>query len=187
MRYLIYLILFLLKPVQSSSQFLTGLHSDFNDSFREWTILAEVSTEHEQKEIEGNLDITWGIGNDFSEWMFDIGDYQGDIKQKYKNDQSIWELRTDDEVITIKQVWPGDPSEWKITKGKQSIVILTEYRNNAESWILKNAKQGDFFVYTESRLDPRDWIIEDFVIDDISLPMRLAAAFIAIYNSIPKH
>ncbi|MDF1694292.1 MAG: hypothetical protein P1U56_00580 [Saprospiraceae bacterium] len=137
-------------------------------------------------EIDGELELVWGIGNDFTEWRYQIEDFEGTIKQTYKNNPSFWELRSDELSVSIKQVWPGDPTEWKISTKERSFTIKTLYGNRLDEWILKEREYGELVLYSEHPTDPRDWIITDYMIETITLEERMAAIFIALYSSTPR-
>ena len=165
-----------------TGQYFLELHSEYDDSFRSW----EMVLEQDSSEIEGSLELVWGIGNDFSEWRYQIEDYEGIIKQTYRNNPGFWELRADDRVIGIRQVWPGDFTEWKISFEGRSFTFRTLYNNRADEWVLKDQKLGELVLYSESPRDPRDWIVNDYMIEAITLEERMAAIFIALFSSIPK-
>lgn len=173
------LCLFVVLPMQG--QYLLGIHSVYDDSFREWEIEVEIDS---TTTIEGTLEPTWGIGNDLSEWRFSIGDMDGEIVQRYQHDPGYWELRLDGEVTTIKQTWRNDPTQWQISNGKQTIVFRSINGMQADEWQNTDPNLGDLVLYAEHRNDPRDWIIEDYMIDEIPFEMRFAAAYIAIYSVV---
>ena len=41
-------------------------------------------------------------------------------------------------------------------------------------------------MYTEYLNDPRDWIIEDSLSNEISIQMKIMMIFIVMYHSTPK-
>lgn len=169
--------------VQLQAQYIIGFHAEHNDSFREWNVEVEMDS---VTIIEGELALTWGLGDDFTAWQYSIGDFDGDIVQKYDNNPSFWELRQDSEVVSITRTWPNDPTSWKIKLGKQSFTIKSKYGNTLDEWQNRKSDKGDLIIYTEHEGDPRDWLIEDYMSDDIPFSMRMAATFIAIYSSTPK-
>jgi len=173
--------LFILNTIPVHAQYLLGLHSVYDDSFREWEIEVELDS---TTTIEGSLEPTWGIGNDISEWRFDIGEMDGEIVQRYKHDPGYWELRLDGEIITIKQSWRNDPTQWKISKGDLSFVFRSIKGMQADEWQNNDPDLGDLILYSEHRNDPRDWLIEDFMVEDIPFEMRFAAVFIALYSVV---
>jgi len=177
------IVLLVIIPILLNGQYLLELHSEYDNSFREWEILLELDS----TEIEGNLELTWGIGNDFTEWRYRIGDLDGEIAQKFNSNPGLWELRSEGEVVTIQQVWPGDISEWKISKGDRSFKFRIVYPNRLDEWSIVGDKLGELVLYTENIGDPRDWIVSDYTVDSVSFEERLAAIFIGLYTSIPKY
>lgn len=173
----------ILISVSLNGQYFLELHSEFDDSFREWEIILE----KDSTEISGDLRLTWGVGNDWSEWQYRVGDYYGEISQKFKNNPGFWELRSDDLIVNIRQVWPGDSTEWSINCGKRTFTFRTLYTDQLDDWAMVEPQMGELILYTETRGDARDWIVSDFTIDEINFEERMAAIFIGLYTSIPKH
>ena len=176
-------MILLIAPFMLSGQYLMELHSEADNSFREWEILLE----KDSTEIEGELELTWGLGNDFTQWQYRVDDLDGEIALKFKNNPGLWELRSEGKVVTIRQVWPGDISEWKISNGDRSFVFKVVYPNRLDEWSIVGDKLGELVMYTENVGDPRDWIISDYTIDDVSFEERMAAIFIGLYSSTPKY
>jgi len=183
MQKLTILIFSLFISFACDAQYLLGFHTENNDSFREWMVEVEIDS---LTTVEGKLELTWGIGDDFTSWRYSIGDKDGEIDQKYGNNDGYWELKQDGEVVSITRTWPNDPSQWKVKYNGQKITIKTKFGNTLDEWENRNTKKGDLIIYTEREGDPRDWIIEDYMNDDIPFSMRMAATFIAIYSSSPK-
>ena len=183
MRTICIILLFLFGITTMKAQYFLGARSAFSDSFREWELILE----KDSTEIEGDLELTWAIGNDFTQWRYDVDGLSGEIYQKFNNNPGLWELRAEDRLVTIKQIWPGDPSQWKITLGKRSFTIRTLYNNQLDEWVLGDDKLGELVVLTNRIGDPRDWIIEDYMVDIVTFEERMAAIFIAIYTSTPKY
>ena len=182
MKRIIQVFFWLTIPFCLSGQYLLELHSVSDDSFGEWEILLE----KDSIEIEGNLRLTWGMNSDFKEWNYRVDDLYGEISQKFNNNPGIWELRSDDKVVTMKQVWPGDPTEWKISSEDRSFVFRSVYSNQLDEWDNIEEEFGKLVLYTETQGDPRDWIISDYMIDEISFEERMAAIFIGLLTSVPK-
>ena len=169
--------------VQLKAQYIVAFHSEHNDSFREWNLEVELDS---VTIIEGQLELTWGLGDDFTAWQYSVGDLDGDIIQKYDNNPGFWELRQGSDIVSITRVWPNDPTRWKIKMRNQSFTIKTRFGNTADEWVNKEPNMGDFLVYTETEGDPRNWFVEDYMNDAIPFCMRMAAVFIAIYSSTPR-
>lgn len=171
----------MLYCLNADAQYLLGFHTENDDLLGEWVVEVEIDS---TTIIEGSLELTYGLGSDTKEWQYSIGDFDGDILQKFKNDPTLWELRSDGETVTIKQTWRNDPTEWKITKGDQSMTIKSINGNNVDEWAVSDKNIGDFVIFTDRRGDPRDWIIDDYMNDVIPFDMRLAAGFIAVYSVV---
>jgi len=167
----------------SCGQFLLGLHSEFDDSYRSWGIVAEYDS---TTQVEGTLEITWTLDDDFSEWHYELGEISGEIRQKYLNNPSLWELRQGSEVVIIKQKWPGDFSEWIVSSDSASFTIKTRFGNIVDEWRHVSDRYGELMIYTETPGDARDWQIEDFMEESIPFSMRMGAVFISIFTSVPK-
>ena len=182
MKRIIQVFICLFIPFCLCGQYFLEIHSVSDDSFGEWEILLE----RDSIEVEGDLRLTWGIGNDFSEWQYRVGDFYGEISQKFRNNPGFWELRSEDKIVTIKQVWPGDPTEWKISYDKRSFTFKVVYPHVLDEWSNVEQKFGDLVIYTENQGDPRDWIISDYMIDEITFEERMASIFISLLISSPK-
>ena len=164
----------------SFGQNIVGLSTNWADSFSEWTIYTE------DEDIAGEMRIQWPLDQDWTEWVFSIGDEIGQIKMKWKDDQNHWELRCQGQVITIRTVWKDDPSRWRITDNTNSFTIVSKWRNLPYEWKLQDAKDGSFEIYMTNEPDPRDWDIYDTLSEDVSLPIKMAMIFVAVYHSTPK-
>lgn len=182
MRKFSYLIICLFAPVFLQGQYFLEFHTESDNSFREWEIILE----NDSTEIEGSLELIWGLNNDFTQWQYRIADQDGEISQKFANNSGLWELRSGGKVVTIRQTWPGDISEWKISHEDRSFDFQVVNQNYLDEWHIPDEKLGELVIYTENMGDPRDWIIIDYTIDSITFEERMAAIFIAIFSSTPK-
>lgn len=182
LKQLFYISLFLLTCWSSGSvqaQVLTGIATQWNDSFAEWDIYSA------EEDIQGTLFLRWITRKDWTEWQFRMGDQFGTIKQKWSNDPSQWEIRSGNEIVSMRTVWSKDFRKWRITGPKSTYDFECRYGNIWDEWQLKNG-DDHFFVYTNWEGDPRDWIIEDELGDSYSFTEKMAMVFLAIYNSSPR-
>lgn len=180
MKYIVLLYaLFASLPIMTQS--VLSVHTEWDDSYREWKIVA---MEEDSTEVEGQLNITWGLNNDFTSYDFRIGEHSGTIKQVFGNDPTNWELRMGSEVVSIRQVWRHDLRQWKIRHRTKTLRIATRYGNTFEEW--SSQSYGKVFVYTEWTGDTRDWIVEDYLTRDVPFSMKIAAVFAVIHASTPK-
>lgn len=176
------LALFIFSYSISSAQILTGFETSWSDDFREWTIF----TDNGEEEEEGNLAMRWPQQMDWTEWDYRIGESTGTIKLKFKNDPSTWEVRGDNEIITMRMKWNNDVNEWTISDGTTKLTLKAPYNNNLNDWKIDGDKNGVFEMYMEWENDPRNWTIIDEFDEEISLPFKMAVAFIGIFHSFPK-
>lgn len=177
------LTLSLLLATTLTGQWITGLHTDWDHSFRDWQIEAVLA---DSTLLDGSLDVTFQIDEDFSEYSWRLGDDYGSFRQVFANNPTNWELRYNNELVSVRSVWPSDPREWKISTPEQSFTISTRYPGVFDEWVVKTKGVGEFYMYTEVPGDTRDWIVEDYMVDDIGLAMRLAIIFVVAHISSPK-
>lgn len=175
---LLYSILLIHFSVAVFAQKLIGLRTEYDDTFQEWVLVTA-----DEDDFDGELSITF---SDFTDWSFQLGELSGNIRQKWTGKDGTWEVYAEGETVVINRVWPGDNREWKLTSGKLRKTIRTRYGTSADEWRLSNEKDGFFDIFTEWEGDPRDWIIEENLNEDYSNTFKVALAFIAIYNSMPK-
>jgi len=166
--------------VPAFTQELYSAHARWDDSFREW----DIETVYEQ--LDGELSLQWMLKEDWTEWQVRLGDFAGTIRRKWDNNPNAWELRSGSEIVFMRTVFPGDLSRWRVQYKDLQLVFRTRYGNVADDWLLERGANGDFFMYTEFEGDPRDWIIEDGIADEVPLPARLALCFLTIYHSSPN-
>lgn len=163
----------------SNAQILTGIATQWNDSFMEWTVYTP------EEAPDGTLSLRWSGGKDWTEWQYSVGEHFGTIKQKWGDDPSQWELRSGNELITMRAIWKDDFRQWRVDGSGGQYDFICRYGNNWNEWQLKNG--ADFFmVYANWDGDPRDWIIQDELGDAYSFAEKMAMVFIAIFNSSPK-
>lgn len=162
------------------SQNIVGLSTNWADSFSEWTIYTD------NEDLMGEMQIQWPLDQDWTEWVFSIGDDIGQIKMKWKDNPNQWELRSQGQVITIRTVWKDDPTHWRITDNTHSYTLVSKWQNLPYEWKLQETNLGDFEVYMTHEPDPRDWEIFDSLSEEISMPIKMAMIFIAVYHSTPK-
>ncbi len=171
---------FLLFSIATQAQYITGIGTKWSDEFIEWNIYTE------DDEIAGEITMRWQMQLDWSEWDYTIGDESGSIKMKWKNNPNQWEVSGENELITMRTLFKDDPSEWRITNDSETITLKSRWRNNFNEWQLKHGKYGEFNIISQWEGDPREWIIEDDLDDEISANMKVAIMFIVTYHSSPK-
>ncbi len=129
--------------------------------------------------------MTWQNQNDWSQWEYSLGDFNGTIKMTFTNQPGQWDIRGGGTVITAKAKWANDWREWRITDNSTTLTFKTKWGNSFDKWVLRDTDHGSFEVSTLWNGDPREWEIIDELDEDISLPMKMAMLFVVIYHSSP--
>ena len=171
------LLLFCFFTINVQAQYITGIATNWSDSFSEWTIYTD------DEDLEGELRMRWQ--NDWTEWEYRIGEAIGRIKLKWKNNPNEWEIRGDNEIITARTLWNNNFREWRITDNSTQITLRCRFGNTFDEWEIKGSK-GTLDVFTAWEGDPREWNIDDYMDEDVGLPMKMAIIFIATFHSSPK-
>ena len=161
------------------AQILTGINTKWNDSFTEWTFKT-------LEEEEGDLVMKWPFRKDWTEWDYRIGEETGTIRMKWKDNPNLWEIVGLDETITARAIWKGDFTQWRLQGNADQITLKCRWKNNLNEWRVIEKEFGKFEIFTEWEDDPRDWIIVDETENKITLTMKMALSFLAIFHSTPK-
>ena len=161
---------------------LTGISTVYNDDFAEWDLFGNID-----EEAAGQLRTTWKASNDWSKWDYRIGSYIGQISLRQKDNFNVWELRSGSKVITMKTIYPDDYNQWRLTDDNKYLTFQTTYTNIYDGWKVVQSKYGEFEVFTQWEMDPRDWVVYDRFNDDISFEFKMAMVFLAVYYSTPKY
>jgi len=164
----------------TDAQRITKVEAKWLDSFREWNIETEVDG------LDGSLSATWALSDDWAEWGYDLGENTGSMKLKFAPDPNLWEFRSGNEVITARTIWSNDITEWRFTDGERIIQLRLKRDATPFIWFSEGETHGFIDIYTEYEQDPRVWLIEDKLNEDISVLYRMAMIFIAINHSSPK-
>lgn len=170
-----------LFPLLLSAQVLTGVATEWSDSFRQWNLYTLDEDE------EGDMRLRWNTGDDWSEWNYNLGDHFGGIKIKWRNNPNEWEIRGENVIVTARTLWNNDPREWRISgpSGRQ-FTLKCRYGNQVDEWQISDERYGYFGMYTSWEGDPRDWVIVDELFEEVSFPEKMAMVFIVLYHSTPK-
>ena len=167
--------------MHAQTHVLYALHSKWDDAFFEW----ELQTDME--DVQGELTMRWPMQRDFTQWDFNLDELHGQISLKFPSGLQQWEVRIGNELALVQQQWQNDFTRWRITDNDVTVHFNTKYGNTPFEWKMREAERyGKFLVYTEYDQDPRDWVIIDELSNEISLPIKLGMAFIAMYQVIPK-
>ena len=182
-RYLIFLLFTIYSHTVVSQITISGLSSNWDDSFSEWTIFGFDG----DKEIEGELRLKWPLRSNWTEWVIDnLDEVRIQIKQKYPNNTDLWELRSGNDIVTIQTKWRKDITSWRIKYDKHNITWRTEYANDLNYWYFEDDKLGFLEMFTIYPNDVRDWEIVDQTIEDVPLIVKIACVFVTSYFSSPK-
>lgn len=173
-------VLFLLFSLDCFSQYIVGLHSRWEDSFHEWVILGEYEDD------DGLLETRWKLKNDWTEWNFTFSGISGDIIMRHKSNPGFWETRSNGLLVTARAIWPQDPTQWQITFGNYKLILKTRFGLIGDEWLVDDEKAGTFYMYTEWEGDPRSWIIEDNLEENIPVLVKIAMIHTVIMQSIPR-
>ena len=185
MKNTIWIVLACLLSSSLYGQWLTGIHSQFNDSFVDWTIYTA------DEDVEGELRLRYrnfgSLGqDDWREWDYQVDDLPGSIRQKWRDRLDEWELRSDNRIVTARTRFPRDFSQWRITDGDRVFILRPRSHFGGNEWIVDADDLGYFLIYPEFSNDPRDWIIEDQLEAEVSFQAKMMMLFLALFQSIPK-
>jgi hypothetical protein len=200
------LALVLCFAAATQAQTLSSVSTRWSDSFVEWEIYAflpqdtsqtdsleveggeEEDSEVAKEEFYGELKLRWlNVRDDFSEWDYQLGDERGTIKQKWKDDIFQWELRNyDGNVVTMRTSWPGDFTEWRVTDNSISLNLKSKWKNQFDEWLVEDSARGNFYLYTYTIGDPRDWAIVDSLNEEVSQSMKMALIFLTVFCASPR-
>lgn len=163
------------------SQELIGFSVEYGDTFIEWNVIPA------NEEIDlGELNLSWPHKSDWNDWEYKIDDRVGNIRQKWINKPNEWELIDGEYIVSIRNQWKGDLTIWKIKCDDYTLKFESKYNNLADEWTLTTDKYGHFDIYTEYEGDPKDWIIEDGLFEDVPMAIKMAMIFVSIYYSVPR-
>lgn len=169
-------------------QEIKSVHSLYDNSFRSWTsIYVEDPFNEDSDTKEGTFEIVWGINNDWSEWRYDLEDDRGRIELRGNQVVPYFELSNQNaEVWTARTVWPRDFKEWKI-KGHHNYVVKQKFSYDLEEWLLLGADNTPLCtIFTDSRNDLRDWILDYHTQEILPIEIQQFFIFLVLYNTCPK-
>ncbi len=176
----LFIYVLLLATTTVEAQELVGLSTKWDDSFSEWIMVTEDETEI------GEIVMRWPLKDDWTEWDYRLGESSGAIKVKWRGDANLWEVRGENEIVTIKTIWPNDWRQWEVKSGDKRIDVKSTWANILEEWSASDDDLGELYMYTAWEGDLRDWVIEDNLSDQVSLPFKVALIFIPVFYATPK-
>ena len=175
-----YLILlcFMLCGTVKSQHNLHFIESHYSDSFSQWII-------HFDDEGQGDIELKWPTRNDWSQWLIDVGEYYGSIRQTRATDPNHWQAKINGQIIDFRTTYPGDLTHWTIRYEGIHYKLYLPYKNQVENWTLET--KGDYFdIYTSFEGDPRDWSFEELEDNLIPTELKLASITLVISVSTPN-
>ena len=162
------------------AQYLIGVGTRYNDSFREWTVHTDI------EDYTGKLELRWSFDDNWSTWDFRLGDTTATIRQKWNDDPNLWEIDCLGVRAVARTTWRGEFRQWKINDGVHQFNWQSRYGNVFNEWMVGSERNGWFSVYAYWEDDPREWVIVDELDEEVSLALRLAMVFITLHHSTPK-
>ncbi len=191
------LLLLALIPLHLSAQSLSSAHTRWLNSFVEWELYAwdPDSMDYDEEEGETPREVVFGdmklrwlmIREDWTDWEFTMPDGRGTIRLKWKDDPTQWELRTySGAVVTMRALWPDDLTEWRVTDNNISLTLRSRWKNQFDEWRVDDPARGTFYMRTFYEQDPRDWAIDDNLHSSVSVPLKIALAFLVLFHSSPR-
>lgn len=163
----------------SSAQNVTAVVARFGDSFREWVVYTS------DPDVRGELRMRWSMQDDWTVWDMQYGDVNATIEQKMDEDPGFWIIRCNGKTVNAKVTWRGEFTRWKLNDGETQLNWRAKYANQRDEWEL-DTKDPQFYMFSQWRGDPREWVIVDELPDDTSDAMRVAMIFLAIHFSTPR-
>lgn len=161
------------------SQSFYSLHTQWDDDIKQWEVKLN------EEEIVGEIEMTWRLRNDMTDWTYRIDGKRGSIKQKWENNANVWELRSGSKIVKIATLWSGDFTSFRISSDDQSFKIERKYPNTDPiEWEITGDDADYFYWYNEYAHDIRDWIIEDRLGDKVDFELKLAAIFVSVLHSL---
>ena len=179
-------LLFFLSVLILRAQHLTGISTQWDDSFSEWVVYAGAEETEEEATIEGQLKLRWQFPDDWSDWEYRLGEAFGRIKMKWDGNPNEWEVRGDNQIVSIRTLWNNDYREWRISDGAVRLTIASRFGDIADEWFVREEKYGPFEMFASWEGDPRDWTIRDELAGEVSLPVKMGLVFAVVFSSTPK-
>lgn len=152
----------------------------WDDRFTEWEIIDEETGD------QGEIRLRWTFPLDWSVWDIRWGDTTAEFSLSWKDNPEQWDLIMGSKRVTARTRWPGDLSEWRIQYDGETIIWRPIDRMRPDIWETENLKRVPFRMYTLYEDDPRDWVIEEELREDV-FPLRLMLIMLAVYHTMPRN
>src|SRR5690625_3070285 len=166
-----FFVIMILAAGTGWAQKITGYSTLYDDRFDKWILVTD------DPNVEGGLEATWAVMQDWSEWQYTLGDRSGWIRLRNKNNLNIWEVVGDGQILEVRTIFPDEFDHWQVRYRNKTYDVRMPYRGDPEQWSLKS-KKDHFYFYTYYEGDIRDWVVENET--DFPLPLQIGLTFIPI-------
>ena len=170
----IFLIQFSFLSKSFAQEQLHFIQSEFFDSFSRWIIVFD-------DEQEGTIELKWPTRNDWTQWMIDVGDMYGTVKQVALNNPNHWQAKINGAIIDFRTTYPGELRHWTVRYAGVHYKLYLPHPNQVENWTLESS-DAFFDMFTTVEGDPRDWTFE--LSADNTIPVELQISTIALILSV---
>jgi hypothetical protein len=179
MRALLIILSWVIFTQSGPGQYITTVRATWDDRFTEWEMIDEETGQR------GEIRLRWTFPLDWTQWDIRWGDTTAEFRPTWRDDLGQWDLIMGSERITAQTRWPGDDSEWRIRYHDQTVIWRPGDRRFRDVWETDDLKRAPFRMYTLYEGDPRDWVIEDGMKEDV-FGLRLILIMLTIFHSTPK-
>ena len=165
--------------IDLKAQVLEAVYSEWDDQFEEFKLHI-----NEEEYVEA---IRQFGRNPYRRWNFKFENLDGDyftgfMQLKREGDVNYWDFHFDNELLIIETIYRNDIFTWRITHGDKSFTFTAKDRFGF-AWEDRFVKEFDWTMYQVEEGDIRDWYIDDYSVEYLSFPMRIAASMIIIEMS----
>lgn len=160
----------------ANGQVLEAAYSEWDNQFDEYKV-------HINEEEYVDALRQFGA-NPYRRWNFRFENLEGDfftgfMQVKRVGDINYWDFNFDNEFLSIQTIYRNDIFTWKIVHNQKSFTIRAE-DHFGQVWEDRNERKFEWSMYQTEEGDIRSWYIDDNSEEELSFPMRLAAAMIII-------
>src|SRR5690625_4764474 len=95
-----FFVIMILTAGTGWAQKITGYSTLYDDRFDKWILVTD------DPNVEGGLEATWAVMQDWSEWQYTLGHRSGWIRLRNKNNLNIWEVVGDGQILEVRTISP---------------------------------------------------------------------------------
>lgn len=163
-----------------SAQHILSLNTEWDDSLRDWKI------ESDSTDFSGEL--YFRFSNDVIPrfWDYRTGELAGSIKATWDDNPNDWVLDGMNIDAQAKTTWRGQFQRWNVDIAGQRIIWELTSDSDGLFWEIKDKSNGSFFMYMEWEDDMRDWIIEDYLVEDFPYEGKVFLVFLGMFSYMVK-